>query len=169
MKVTFYDAENQKPVCSWSGEGQLNSYMLPSNKQPGVRNGIPFEISAGEKRYTGICVQSDSGFEWQIVVLDSSQGTAIEVQRIDVLGTGNVGPDPLQKGHFLLADANQDGRTDAIFHDGSDLIALDLVSNKEVNRKSMPTDGRRLLAVDTETSLIHMTINRRPRFSAQTN
>ena len=159
VEVAFYDSEHQQPVSSWSGDGRFKHYPPLSGDPPGPWNGIPFEIAAGEKCYTGVCLQDKNLRELQIVVLDSSQGKAIEVQRVNVPLPENVGSGYAWAGHFLITDANQDGRTDIIFHDGSDLIATDLISNKEVNRKPMPTDYRHLKRVDPETSLIHMTTN----------
>ena len=156
VKVTFYDFENEQPVSTWSDEGRFKRYPEHSGNPPGPWNGIPFEIAAGEKRYTGVCVQDRNARKMQIVVLDSSQAEAIEVQRIDVPEPDDVGEGYAWTGQFLLADANQDGRTDVIFHDGANLIAKDLVGNKEVNRKPMPTSYRSLQEVDPETSLIQM-------------
>ena len=73
VKVTFYDFENEHPVSYWSAEGRFRSYPRFSGNPPGLWNGIPFEITAGEKRYTGICVQDPNALKLQIVVLDSSQ------------------------------------------------------------------------------------------------
>ena len=57
---------------------------------------------------------------------------------------------------FLIADVNQDGRTDVIYHDGTDLVTKDLVNSKELNRKPMPTEYLNLLKVDLETSLLQI-------------
>ena len=159
VRLKFYDLQSGQSVSSWSGEGQFKRYPQHSANPPGLWNGIPFEIAAGEKRYTGVCVQDSKARKLQIVVLDSSQAAATEVQRVDVPEPENVGAGYAWTGQFLIADANQDGRTDVIFHDGSNLIATDLVSNKEVIRKPMPASYRRLLEVNPETSLIQMIVS----------
>ena len=160
VTVNFYDFDNQtQPVSSWSSEVHLEDrpYNIVSNL-PGLLDGIPFEISDGEKRYTGVCVRDERVDKWQIVVLDSSPAQAIEVQRIDL-------PESFEElDNFLIVDANQDGRTDIIFHDGTYLIAIDLIRNEEVNRKPMPANfARQLTAINHEPSLIqltHATLNR---------
>ena len=156
VQLKFYDFEEQRPVSTWTEEGRFRRYPSHSNYPPQHWNGVPFEIVAGDDRYTGVCKQDRNANEFQIVVLDSSYAKAIEVQRIDVPLPQNVGAGYVWEGQFLIADANRDGRTDVIFHDGSDLIATDLVSGKELNRKPMPNDYRMLMKVHPKTSLIQM-------------
>ena len=176
VKLTFFDPPINKAkqsTFSWTGEGRFANYQDFESDPPGPWNGIPFEITAGEKRYTGVCVQGkdiDQDKEiLQIVVLDSSQGKAIEVHRIDVPLPDGIRSGNACAGQFQIADVNQDGRTDIIFHDGSDLVATDLISKKEVNRKPMLFQHRHLSKVDPKTSLIHMLTNTNKYITTDTN
>ena len=82
VKVTFYDVANERPISTWSDVGSFKSHDWKN--PPALGNGIPFEIVAGEKGYTGVCIQTQSAGKLQIVVLDSHQAEAMEVQRVDI-------------------------------------------------------------------------------------
>ena len=154
VKVNFYDVANERPISTWSDVGNFKS---PDWKNPpALGNGIPFEIVAGDKRYTGVCVQRQSAGKLQIVVLDSHQAEAKEVQRVDIPVPKHVPENFAAAVPFLIADTNQDGRTDVIFHDGTDLVTKDLINSKELNRKPLPTEYLNLLKVDLETSLLQI-------------
>ena len=147
VRVDFRDIQNDKRVSSWSSKGTFEKYSFRSDFPPGNREGVPFAVHFDKGCYAGVCIQTKKPKRLQLVVLDPSTADAKVVQRIDI---------PKSK-TFLIADINSDGRTDAIFHDGSDLVAIELASNKEINRQPMPAKSPDLSLVELDSLLFQLT------------
>jgi len=155
VRIRFSDLRNGMHVSTLVTRGQLVDGRGFSEGPLGLRHGIPFAVSAGEACYAGVCVRDKSTKNLELVVFKMGDAEATVVYRIKL--------PPLrrqvskQTDPFLIADANGDGRTDVIFHDGADLVAIDLVSNIEFRRTPLPARSPRLSVVESDPSLFQLT------------
>ena len=155
VRIRFSDLRNGMHVSTLVTRGQLVDGRGFSTGPLGLRHGIPFAVSAGEACYAGVCVRDKSTKNLELVVFKMGDAEATVVYRIKL--------PPLrrqvskQTDPFLIADANGDGRTDVIFHDGADLVAIDLVSNIEFRRTPLPARSPRLSVVESDPSLFQLT------------
>ena len=155
VRVNIHDLIDGQRVSTWLGDGRLRVVQYDRDSPLDLCNGTPFAVKDGENRYAGVCFQGSG--QLQLVVFETSTTEAKVVQRIDI-------PKPNIKSNkfrhskiFLIADVNDDGRTDVVFHNGSDLVVTDLISNKEITRKHMPASYPRLSPVGFDRSLLQLT------------
>ena len=146
VSLDWFDGESGKRVSSWSGDGRLRRHTTFSGEPRGIWNGIPFTVVDGDKAYTGLCIQDRNSDKMELVVLDSSSSPATEVQRVEVVVSPNNGYD--WTGQFLIEDVNADRRTDIVYHDGNDLVAKTIVDGKEIRRRAVPADWKKLREID---------------------
>ena len=157
VRVDFHDLEDGRRVSSWEGAGRFKSFSfnLSEGDPLSPRNGVPFAVNAGEECYAGVCIEDKKTKKLQLVVFEPRDADATVVQRIDIPKLDHH--HSFASGVVVIVDANDDGRTDVVFHDGSDLVAVDLVDNKEINRKPMPAGLPRLSTVEFDSSLLQLT------------
>ena len=148
VSLDWIDGDSGKRVSNWSDAGRLKQHPHHSAEPPGIWNGIPFTVLDGDKAYTGLCIQGRNARKMEVVVLDSSSSSAVEVQRIEVVLPENVGQVDGWTDEFLIDDINADSRTDIVYHDGNDLIAKTIVDGKEIRRRAVPADWRKLREID---------------------
>ena len=158
VRVDFHDIKDGKRVSTWDSDGQFKAYSFNSVSPPGPWNGIPFAVNVDEDCFAGVCVRNRKTKKLQLVVLDASGPTAKVVQRIDIPKLG-IYNGSMATDMFVIVDANDDGQTDVVFHDGSDLVATDLISNKEINRRQIPASSPKLSPVRFDPSLLQLTTN----------
>ena len=127
LTVGFFDIRSGTQVSTWTGNQEFPRDNFRFGATP-REHGEPFTILAGDKQLAGLILEADIGN--QLVVLDFDSKLATEVQRIS-----NAKWDRAWK-LIVVDDLNDDGNTDGVLFTGKQLIAMDLISGKEITRRS---------------------------------
>jgi len=155
VRISFSDLESGQQTSTVVTKGRFKSHSFSLGGSLGAWNGIPFAASADEVGYAGVCILDPSTKVIQLVVFDSRGKKAAVVQQVNIPKLSSR----KSKQNFLIADSNGDGRTDVVFHDGSELVAIDLISNEEIDRAPMPAGSPELLPVDFDPTLLQLITN----------
>ena len=147
--VKWNDMATGNQVSSYNGNGLFNTAVKQVGFNCSVELGIPFDIYTNEKTYTGLVVRADRSPSWELLVLDGSAKQAKLVRKIRI-PSGTMWN---KLGQIQVADCNNDGQVDAIYHFDNKLVALDFVTGKTILQRELPTDQRKLLKVDEQNRL----------------
>ncbi|MEL7336071.1 MAG: hypothetical protein AAFN70_07700, partial [Planctomycetota bacterium] len=142
VSCNWFDISSGRHISHWSADGRLNDYRPINDFAPGIAQGTPFLIRAGDVDYTGLCIMDRRAGGVQIVVLDSSQTDVEEIQRVEIgMPVGFRDFNDGASAKIAILDVDQDGYDEAVFHQQNALLARTLATGRTVRRRERPDLG----------------------------